>query len=89
MLELEDVPLRSCSILASSVDVDVPLLIPEPVPVLASEPIVELELVPVPIDVESGADVEDDVAVLARAGSAKAATTSDVQINFFMKPPCV
>ncbi len=68
---------------------------------LASEPIVELEPVPElvsielllseeeapePIDVESVvADEDDDV--FAIAGSAKAATTSDVQINFFIKPP--
>lgn len=61
---------------------------PEAEPVLASEPIVELEseLVPEPMDVESVVD-DDDVDVLAKAGSAKAATTSEVQINFFIKPP--
>lgn len=73
---------------------------PEPVPVLASEPIVELdgieesegsvvlsEETPEPIDVESVVEDEDDVVVFAIAGTAKAATMSDVQINFFIKPP--
>ncbi len=68
--------------------------IPDPEPVLASEPIDESEgrfvlseEAPEPIEVESD-DVDDSVVdVLAKAGTAIAATTSDVQINFFIKPP--
>ncbi len=73
-----------------------PVPIPAPVPVLASDPIVELdesmvllsEDAPDPIDVESD-DVEDEDGVIepANAGTAIADTTSDVQINFFIKPP--
>lgn len=74
------------------------MLTPEPEPVLASDPIessagaepepmVLLSVVeaPEPIDVESELEAEDEV--LARAGRANAAITSDVQINFFIKPP--
>lgn len=75
IVELESNP-SSC-ISSSEVVVD-----PEPVPVLASEPIFELESVPVPVPIEL--DDDDDVAI---AGSANAATTRDVQINFFIKPP--
>ena len=53
----------------------------------APEPIEEPELASVPIVVESVVVADDDVDVFAIAGSAKAATTSDVQINFFIKPP--
>lgn len=83
IVELESI---SSSISASEGTVPVP--IPEAEPELASVPIVELEseLAPEPIDVESVVD-DADVDVFAIAGRAKAATTSEVQINFFIKPP--
>lgn len=95
-IELDDESSDESSSFSISEDEDGTLVepepIPEPVPVLASEPIVDDESIelseaaPEPIDVESVED-EDDVVVFANAGTAIAATTSDVQINFFIKPP--